>query len=92
MGYVVVIRVVILLLTPPFAAFIISVAFNMGTDTATILQNPIGQPMATVRRQIPFHSQLTEPGADPFQQSRNEGHSGGLEFDHHNHVRSFYYD
>lgn len=41
---------IIFLLTPPFAAFIISVAFNMGTDTATILQNPIGQPMATVRR------------------------------------------
>ena len=41
-----------------FAAFILSVAFNMGTDTVTILQNPIGQPMATVRLALlfPVHS------------------------------------
>jgi len=33
-------------------AFNIVVAFNMGQDNETILSNPIGQPMATVRRYI----------------------------------------
>lgn len=29
----------------------IALAFTMGTDTTTILSSPIGQPMATVRRE-----------------------------------------
>jgi amino acid transporter len=32
----------------PSIAFTVSVAFNMGTDMQAILDNPIGQPMATV--------------------------------------------
>ncbi|KAJ3511155.1 hypothetical protein NLJ89_g4262 [Agrocybe chaxingu] len=36
------------LVTQFMIAFNVVVAFNMGTDTATILSNPIGQPMATI--------------------------------------------
>ncbi len=58
----------------------------MGTDTVTILQNPIGQPMATVRFALLSPIHLTEPIVDHFQQSWNERYFGSLELDHHNYV------
>lgn len=39
-------------------AFILSVAFNMGTDMVDILSNPIGQPMATVSQRHIYISAL----------------------------------
>jgi hypothetical protein len=77
----------VLVFTLHFPAFIVCIAFNMGTDMVSILSNPIGQPMATVSlftslRTTKFLISLI----DHLQQSRFAQNPSNMELDHPNHV------
>lgn len=60
------------------AAINVALAFNMGKDMESIVSNPIGQPMATVRPSLLLFCRVSQYAdsrightSDPVQQSRS---------------------